>query len=91
MVDAEPNLIEVTLDASAVKNSYAVALTVTDKVAADKKTLNDVSSNYFAAVKSNLYISKVEWASANADAHLVLINLLSYYAHNQAMCLMGKT
>lgn len=71
VVDAEPNLIEVTLDASAVKNSYAVALTVTDKVAADKKTLNDVSSNYFAAVKSNLYISKVEWASANAGVATV--------------------
>jgi len=31
VVDAEPNLIEVTLDASAVKNSYAVALTVTEQ------------------------------------------------------------
>ena len=71
VVDAEPNLIEVTLDASAVKNSYAVALTVTDKVATDKKTLNDVSSNYFAVVKSNLYISKVEWASANAGVATV--------------------
>lgn len=48
-----------------------MALTVTDKVAADKKTLNDVSSNYFAAVKSNLYISKVEWASANAGVATV--------------------
>ena len=67
VVDAkkEPNLIEVTLDASAVKNSYAVALTVTDKVAADKNTLNDVASNYFAAVKSDLYIDNVVWESAN--------------------------
>ena len=64
-VEGESNLIEVTLDASAVSHSYAVALTVKDKVATDKKTLNDVSSNYFAAVKSDLYISKVEWASAN--------------------------
>ena len=85
VVDAkkEPNLIEVTLDASAVKNSYAVALTVTDKVAADKNTLNDVASNYFAAVKSDLYIDKVVWESANgAVEQLAIGGELDYKGKN---------
>ena len=64
-VEGEANLIEVTLDASKVGQSYAVALTVTDNVKGDATALNDITSNYFAAVKSDLYISKVEWASAN--------------------------
>lgn len=85
VVDAkkEPNLIEVTLDASAVKNSYAVALTVTDKVAADKNTLNDVASNYFAAVKSDLYIDNVVWESANgAVEQLAIGGKLDYKGKN---------
>ena len=81
-VEGEPNLIEVTLDASAVNRSYAVALTVKDKVATDKKTLNDVSSNYFAAVKSDLYISKVEWKSANAAVATVKKGATVNYKEN---------
>lgn len=59
-VDKEPNLIEVVLDASKVDQSYAVALTVMDK-ATEGKGLNDISSNYFAAVKNNLYINDIVW------------------------------
>ena len=81
-VEGESNLIEVTLDASAVSHSYAVALTVKDKVATDKKTLNDVSSNYFAAVKSDLYISKVEWASANGAVATVKKGATINYMEN---------
>ena len=75
---AEPNLIEVTLDASAVEHSYAVALTVKDNVPADKNTLNDVSSNYFAAVKSDLYITKVVWAPKAEPTTLVKGQSIDY-------------
>ncbi len=59
-VEDEANLIEVTLDASKAAASYAIALTLTDKVEGEAKTLNDISSNYFVAVKNVLYIDKVE-------------------------------
>ncbi|WP_294554573.1 hypothetical protein [uncultured Bacteroides sp.] len=75
---AEPNLIEVTLDASAVEHSYAVALTVKDNVPADKKTLNDVSSNYFAAVKSDLYITEVVWTPKDQPTTLVKGQSIDY-------------
>lgn len=70
-VTDEPNVIAVTLDASTADKSYAVALTVKDK---GETTLNDITSDYFAAVKENMYIEKVEWVSVNADASEVAKN-----------------
>lgn len=70
-VTDEPNVIAVTLDASTADKSYAVALTVKDK---GETTLNDITSDYFAAVKENMYIKEVEWASANAAASAVAKN-----------------
>ena len=70
-VTDEPNVIAVTLDASTADKSYAVALTVKDK---GKTTLNDITSDYFAAVKENMYIKEVEWVSVNADASEVAKN-----------------
>ena len=64
-VTGEPNVIAVTLDASTADKSYAVALTVKDK---GETTLNDITSDYFAAVKENMYIEEVEWESVNAAA-----------------------
>ena len=59
------------MDASTADKSYAVALTVKDK---GETTLNDITSDYFAAVKENMYIEKVEWVSVNADASEVAKN-----------------
>ena len=70
-VTGEPNVIAVTLDASTADKSYAVALTVKDK---GKTTLNDITSDYFAAVKENMYIEEVEWVSVNAAASEVAKN-----------------
>ena len=70
-VTGEPNVIAVTLDASTADKSYAVALTVKDK---GETTLNDITSDYFAAVKENMYIEKVEWVSVNAAANEVAKN-----------------
>lgn len=65
----EPNLIKVTLDAGTAAKSYAIALTVVDKDAASK--LNDISSDYFAAVKVDRYIQKVEYATAATGTTLI--------------------
>ena len=70
-VTGEPNVIAVTLDASTADKSYAVALTVKDK---GETTLNDITSDYFAAVKENMYIEEVEWESVNAAASEVAKN-----------------
>ena len=70
-VTDEPNVIAVTLDASTADKSYAVALTVKDKGAT---TLNDITSDYFAAVKENMYIEAVEWESVNAAVSEVAKN-----------------
>lgn len=77
-VEDEANLIEVTLDASEAAASYAIALTLTDKVEGEAKTLNDISSNYFVAVKNNLYIEKVEWTPKEKPATLVKGNTIDY-------------
>lgn len=70
-ISGEPNVIAVTLDASTADKSYAVALTVKDKA---ETTLNDITSDYFAAVKENLYIKEVGWESANAAVDNVAKN-----------------
>lgn len=77
-VEDEANLIEVTLDASKAAASYAIALTLTDKVEGEAKTLNDISSNYFVAVKNVLYINKVEWTPKEKPATLVKGNTIDY-------------
>ena len=77
-VEDEANLIEVTLDASKAAASYAIALTLTDKVEGEAKTLNDISSNYFVAVKNNLYIEKVEWTPKEKPTTLVKGNTIDY-------------
>lgn len=77
-VEDEANLIEVTLDASEAAASYAIALTLTDKVQGEAKTLNDISSNYFVAVKNNLYIEKVEWTPKEKPTTLVKGNTIDY-------------
>lgn len=77
-VEDEANLIEVTLDASKAAASYAIALTLTDKVEGEAKTLNDISSNYFVAVKNVLYIDKVEWTPKEKPATLVKGNTIDY-------------
>ena len=70
-ITGEPNVIAVTLDASTADKSYAVALTVKDK---GETTLNDITSDYFAAVKENMYIEEVQWESVNAAASEVAKN-----------------
>ena len=75
-VKDEANLIEVTLDASKAAASYAIALTLTDKVEGEAKTLNDISSNYFVAVKNVLYIDKVEWTPKEKPTTLVKGNTI---------------
>lgn len=77
-VKDEANLIEVTLDASKAAASYAIALTLTDKVEGEAKTLNDISSNYFVAVKNVLYIEKVEWTPKEKPTTLVKGNTIDY-------------
>lgn len=77
-VKDEANLIEVTLDASKAAASYAIALTLTDKVEGEAKTLNDISSNYFVAVKNVLYIDKVEWTPKKKPTTLVKGNTIDY-------------
>ena len=77
-VEDEANLIEVTLDASKAAASYAIALTLTDKVEGEAKTLNDISSNYFVAVKNVLYIDKVEWTPKEKTTTLVKGNTIDY-------------
>lgn len=77
-VEDEANLIEVTLDASKAAASYAIALTLTDKVEGEAKTLNDISSNYFVAVKNVLYIEKVEWTPKEKPTTLVKGNTIDY-------------
>lgn len=77
-VKDEANLIEVTLDASKAAASYAIALTLTDKVEGEAKTLNDISSNYFVAVKNVLYIDKVEWTPKERPTTLVKGNTIDY-------------
>ena len=77
-VKDEANLIEVTLDASKAAASYAIALTLTDKVEGEAKTLNDISSNYFVAVKNVLYIDKVEWTPKEKPTTLVKGNTIDY-------------
>ena len=77
-VEDEANLIEVTLDASKAAASYAIALTLTDKVEGEAKTLNDISSNYFVAVKNVLYIDKVEWTPKEKPTTLVKGNTIDY-------------
>ena len=77
-VKDEANLIEVTLDASKAAASYAIALTLTDKVEGEAKTLNDISSNYFVAVKNVLYIQKVEWTPKEKPTTLVKGNTIDY-------------
>lgn len=77
-VEDEANLIEVTLDASKAAASYAIALTLTDKVEGEAKTLNDISSNYFVAVKNVLYIQKVEWTPKEKPTTLVKGNTIDY-------------
>lgn len=78
VVEDEANLIEVTLDASKAAASYAIALTLTDKVEGEAKTLNDISSNYFVAVKNVLYIDKVEWTPKEKPTTLVKGNTIDY-------------
>lgn len=66
--EGNENLIAVTLkglSAADNKKGYAIALTVKDKDEATR--LNDISSDYFAAVQNTLYIQNVEWSSVNAD------------------------
>ncbi|MBV3698165.1 hypothetical protein KSX64_07255 [Bacteroides caccae] len=77
-VKDEANLIEVTLGASKAAASYAIALTLTDKVEGEAKTLNDISSNYFVAVKNVLYIDKVEWTPKEKPTTLVKGNTIDY-------------
>ena len=77
-VEDEANLIEVTLDASKAAASYAIALTLTDKVEGEAKTLNDISSNYFVAVKNVLYIDRVEWTPKEKPTTLVKGNTIDY-------------
>lgn len=77
-VKDEANLIEVTLDASKAAASYAIALTLTDKVEGEAKTLNDISSNYFVAVKNVLYIDKVEGTPKEKPTTLVKGNTIDY-------------
>ena len=77
-VEDEANLIEVILDASKAAASYAIALTLTDKVEGEAKTLNDISSNYFVAVKNVLYIDKVEWTPKEKPTTLVKGNTIDY-------------
>lgn len=77
-VKDEANLIEVTLDASKAAASYAIALTLTDKVEGEAKTLNDISSNYFVAVKNVLNIDKVEWTPKEKPTTLVKGNTIDY-------------
>lgn len=77
-VEDEANLIEVTLDASKAAASYAIALTLTDKVEGEAKTLNDISSNYFVAVKNVLYIDEVEWTPKEKPTTLVKGNTIDY-------------
>lgn len=77
-VEDEANLIEVTLDASKAAASYAIALTLTDKVEGEAKTLNDISSNYFVAVKNVLYIDGVEWTPKEKPTTLVKGNTIDY-------------
>lgn len=77
-VEDEANLTEVTLDASKAAASYAIALTLTDKVEGEAKTLNDISSNYFVAVKNVLYIDKVEWTPKEKPTTLVKGNTIDY-------------
>lgn len=77
-VEDEANLIEVTLDASKAADSYAIALTLTDKVEGEAKTLNNISSNYFVAVKNVLYIQKVEWTPKEKPTTLVKGNTIDY-------------
>ena len=77
-VKDEANLIEVTLDASKAAASYAIALTLTDKVEGEAKTLNEISSNYFVAVKNVLYIDKVEWTPKEKPTTLVKGNTIDY-------------
>ena len=77
-VKDEANLIEVTLDASKAAASYAIALTLTDKVEGEAKTLNDISSNYFVAVKNVLYIDEVEWTPKEKPTTLVKGNTIDY-------------
>ena len=77
-VEDEANLIEVTLDASKAAASYAIALTLTDKVEGEAKTLNDISSNYFVAVKNVLYNDKVEWTPKEKPTTLVKGNTIDY-------------
>ena len=77
-VEDEANLIEVTLDASKAAASYAIALTLTDKVEGEAKTLNDISSNYCVSVKNVLYIDKVEWTPKEKPTTLVKGNTIDY-------------
>lgn len=53
-------------------------MTLTDKVEGEAKTLNDISSNYFVAVKNVLYIDKVEWTPKEKPTTLVKGNTIDY-------------
>ena len=58
---AEDNIILVTLDAGQAVKNYAIALTLIDR---SDKPLNNISSDYFAAVKNNKFIQSVAWKTS---------------------------
>ena len=58
---AEDNIILVTLDAGQAVKNYAIALTLIDR---GDKPLNNISSDYFAAVKKNKFIQSVAWTTS---------------------------
>ena len=58
---AEDNIILVTLDAGQAVKNYAIALTLIDR---GDKPLNNISSDYFAAVKKNKFIQSVAWKTS---------------------------
>ena len=58
---AEDNIILVTLDAGQAVKNYAIALTLIDR---GDKPLNNISSDYFAAVKNNKFIQSVAWKTS---------------------------
>ena len=58
---AEDNIVLVTLDAGQAVKNYAIALTLIDR---GDKPLNNISSDYFAAVKKNMFIQSVAWKTS---------------------------
>lgn len=68
-VEGEPNMIKVVLNAGKAATSYAIALTVTDRDEANR--LNDITSDYFAAIKEDLYIQKAEYKAGSDKTTLI--------------------